>query len=75
MNSSTPMKQPTSTLKVTTPTDREIRIERVFNAPRERVWRAFTDPKLAAQSSEAATGGTSSTPPTASMVSRGATAR
>ena len=34
---------------VTTPSDREIRIERIFNAPRERVWRAFTDPKLVAQ--------------------------
>lgn len=29
--------------------DRQIRIERIFNAPRERVWRAFTDPKLVAQ--------------------------
>jgi uncharacterized protein YndB with AHSA1/START domain len=35
--------------KVTKPTDREIRVERIFNAPRERVWRAFTDPKLVAQ--------------------------
>jgi uncharacterized protein YndB with AHSA1/START domain len=34
---------------ITTPTDREIRIERVFDAPRDRVWRAFTDPKLLAQ--------------------------
>ena len=34
---------------VTTPSDREIKIERIFNAPRERVWRAFTDPKLVAQ--------------------------
>ena len=34
---------------VTTPTDRSIRIERVFDAPRDRVWRAFTDPKLVAQ--------------------------
>ena len=34
---------------VTTPSDREIRIERVFDAPRDRVWRAFTDPKLIAQ--------------------------
>lgn len=34
---------------VTTPSDREIRAERVFDAPRERVWRAFTDPKLIAQ--------------------------
>ena len=35
--------------KVTTPADREIRIERTFDAPRDRVWRAFTDPKLLAQ--------------------------
>ena len=35
--------------KVSTPSDREIRIERVFDAPRERVWRALTDPKLVAQ--------------------------
>ncbi len=34
---------------VTTPTDREIRIERIFDAPRDRVWSAFTDPKLLAQ--------------------------
>jgi uncharacterized protein YndB with AHSA1/START domain len=34
---------------VTTPTDREIRIERIFDAPRDRVWRAFTDPTLLAQ--------------------------
>ncbi len=31
---------------VTTPTDREIHIERVFDAPRDRVFAAFTDPKL-----------------------------
>ena len=34
---------------ITTPSDREIRIERIFDAPRDRVWRAFTDPKLIAQ--------------------------
>ncbi|MGH2720811.1 MAG: SRPBCC family protein [Actinomycetota bacterium] len=34
---------------VTTPSDREIRVERIFNAPRERVWRAYTDPELVAQ--------------------------
>jgi uncharacterized protein YndB with AHSA1/START domain len=34
---------------VTTPTDREIHIERIFNAPRDRVWKAMTDPKLVAQ--------------------------
>lgn len=34
---------------LTTPSDRTIRVERVFNAPREKVWRAHTDPKLLAQ--------------------------
>jgi len=34
---------------ITTRGDREIRIERIFNAPRERVWQAMTDPKLVAQ--------------------------
>jgi uncharacterized protein YndB with AHSA1/START domain len=33
----------------TTPSDREIRIERIFNAPRDRVWRAYTEPELLAQ--------------------------
>ncbi len=32
--------------KVTTPTEREIHIERVFDAPRERVFAAFVDPEL-----------------------------
>jgi uncharacterized protein YndB with AHSA1/START domain len=41
--------QPVSTAAITTPTDREVRVERIFNAPRELVWRAFTDPKLVAQ--------------------------
>jgi len=35
--------------KVSTPTDRTLYIERIFNAPRDRVWRAFTDPKQLAQ--------------------------
>ena len=34
---------------LTTPTDREIHVERIFNAPRERVWRAMTEPELLAQ--------------------------
>jgi uncharacterized protein YndB with AHSA1/START domain len=34
---------------VTTPAEREIRIERVFDASRDRVWRAFTEPALVAQ--------------------------
>jgi uncharacterized protein YndB with AHSA1/START domain len=29
--------------------DRELRVERIFNAPRDRVWKAMTDPKLLAQ--------------------------
>jgi uncharacterized protein YndB with AHSA1/START domain len=32
--------------KVTTPADREIRIERVFDAPRDRVFAVYTDPAL-----------------------------
>ena len=34
---------------ITTPADREIRIERIFNAPRDRVWDAFTKRELVAQ--------------------------
>jgi len=40
---------PSPKAKITTPSDREIHIERIFNAPRERVWKAMTDPKLVAQ--------------------------
>jgi uncharacterized protein YndB with AHSA1/START domain len=31
---------------ITTTGEREVRIERVFDAPRERVWRALTEPEL-----------------------------
>jgi len=41
--------EPMAKAKVTTPAEREIRVERIFNAPRERVWKAMTDPKLVAQ--------------------------
>ena len=34
---------------LTTPTDRTIRVEREFDAPRARVWRAYTEPDLIAQ--------------------------
>jgi uncharacterized protein YndB with AHSA1/START domain len=34
---------------ITTPADREVRIERIFDAQRDRVWRAFTDPEQIAQ--------------------------
>ncbi|HKA92317.1 MAG TPA: SRPBCC family protein [Acidimicrobiia bacterium] len=38
-----------ATATISTPSDREIRIERIFDAPVERVWQAFTDPELVAQ--------------------------
>jgi uncharacterized protein YndB with AHSA1/START domain len=41
--------QKSTSAKITTPTSREIRIERVFDATRDRVWRAFTEPELLAQ--------------------------
>jgi uncharacterized protein YndB with AHSA1/START domain len=41
--------QTARTATVTTPADREVRIERIFDAPRDRVWRAFTEPDLVAQ--------------------------
>jgi uncharacterized protein YndB with AHSA1/START domain len=31
---------------ITTPSDTEIRIERIFDAPRALVWEAYTDPEL-----------------------------
>ena len=34
---------------ITTPADREIHIERIFDAPRDAVWRAYTEPDLLAQ--------------------------
>ena len=34
---------------ITTPTEREIRIERTFDASRDRVWDAHTRPELLAQ--------------------------
>jgi uncharacterized protein YndB with AHSA1/START domain len=36
----------TGTLNVTTPTDREVVMTRVFDAPRRLVWDAFTKPEL-----------------------------
>ncbi|HKG40427.1 MAG TPA: SRPBCC family protein [Conexibacter sp.] len=38
--------QQTARAIVTTPTEREIRIERIFDAPRERVFTLWTDPDL-----------------------------
>jgi uncharacterized protein YndB with AHSA1/START domain len=35
--------------ELSTPTDRTVRVERDFNAPRERVWQAMTEPHLIAQ--------------------------
>ncbi|HVF40703.1 MAG TPA: SRPBCC family protein [Gemmatimonadaceae bacterium] len=45
----TSAKETTRSAQITTPHDREIRIERVFNASRDRVWRAYTEPELVAQ--------------------------
>ena len=36
----------TGSLQVTTPSDREVRLTRVFDAPRQMVWDAFTKPEL-----------------------------
>jgi uncharacterized protein YndB with AHSA1/START domain len=38
--------QQTGTATLSTPSDREIKTERVFDAPRDRVFAAFTDPNL-----------------------------
>lgn len=40
---------PADTLRVTAHGEREFHTERVVNAPRDRVWRALTDPELLAQ--------------------------
>ncbi len=37
------------TTEISTPSDREVRTVRVFDAPRARVWRAYTDPDLVAR--------------------------
>jgi len=34
---------------LSTPSDRDFRLERIFNAKRERVWKAMTEPALLAQ--------------------------
>lgn len=39
----------TTPTRITTPTDREIHVERIVNAPRDRVWRAYADPAQVAQ--------------------------
>ena len=36
-------------VSITTPSEREIRFERVFDAPRDLVWQTFTDPTLVAE--------------------------
>ena len=42
----TTMTETTMRHTLTTPTDRTIRIERIFKASRDRVWQALTDPAL-----------------------------
>ena len=48
MTSTTDSREP-ARAKITTPSDREVRIERIFHASRDRVWSALTDPALLAQ--------------------------
>ena len=43
------MTGPLHTTTLTLPSDREVRTERIFAAPRELLWRALTDPALVAQ--------------------------
>src|SRR5688572_5219817 len=40
------MSKPAETLKITTPTDRDVVITRSFDAPRELVYRCHTEPEL-----------------------------
>ena len=42
----TAQQQDARTATVTTPSEREIRVERMFDAPRDRVFAAYTDPEL-----------------------------
>ena len=41
-----PQQESTRLATVTTPSDREIHVKREFDAPRDRVFAAYTDPKL-----------------------------
>ena len=49
MTSTATMTGTTMRHTLSTPTDRSIRVERIFDASRDRVWRAYTDPALTAQ--------------------------
>jgi uncharacterized protein YndB with AHSA1/START domain len=49
MSAQTDEARQTPALDVTTPSDREVRVERIFDAPRERVWQAYTEPDQVAQ--------------------------
>lgn len=41
--------QETHEITMTTPSERELRFERIFDFPREEIWEAYTDPTLLAQ--------------------------
>jgi uncharacterized protein YndB with AHSA1/START domain len=43
------MIETSGTSVVTTPSDREVHVERVFDAPRDAVWRAFTEHDIVCQ--------------------------
>ena len=43
------MRSTVEPVSITVPAERQIRIERIFDAPRDQVWRALTEPDLIAQ--------------------------
>jgi len=43
------MRSTAEPVSITVPAERQIRIERIFDAPRDQVWRALTEPDLIAQ--------------------------
>jgi len=45
----TATEQPSRRARLTTPSDREIRVEREFDAPRDLLWRAHSEPILVAR--------------------------
>jgi len=43
------MSHSAESLSISTPSERVVRVERTFDAPRHRVWRAWTEPSLIAE--------------------------
>lgn len=49
MTSNSAAAQTGNKAELTTPGDRDFHVERIFDAPRDRVWAAYTEPELLAQ--------------------------